>query len=713
MVRFRDTSLPMAADPRTPASEAPGGTFPAPPALDRKDLAAFDLIPQGVVVTRPSDGLFLYVNAAAAGVLGRPPEELVGRRRASELYERPERRSEVVQEVAEAGTPEEVALLRPDGRRVWVLLTLRQALFDGEPCLLCSVVDVTHRLGIEAELRQSQDRLAIVGAMARSIRAGLSRVRVAEVAVERTAEILSSELRVCCALLDELGEARVLASHGPPSMPSLEGRVVDLSLAPAYLEALVEGRPFVTEDALDDRRLADVRESLAPLGCRAFVDAPLFGGAELVGVFCIAAAEPRAFSQHEVETLREVASYLSGALHDAQLQEERREHEAFQRELLHADRLKSIGQLAAGVAHEINNPAAFVSANLDALRTAVRRASRQASDDGGPLDLREMGRILHECEVGLHRIASVASQLRAFARVERDELETTDLNGLVEGACAMVRNEVRARGTLVTELGNVPLVVACPGKISQVLVNLLVNAAHALPEGDVEANRIVVRTRRQGDQVTITVEDTGSGMDERVRARIFEPFYTTKPRELGTGLGLSLSAEIVRQHGGEIEVSSAPGQGSTFSVSLPIGQVRPSSLQGLAVPNVEAGRRRLRVLAVDDEELLLRSLERTLGRRHELVTALGGRAGLAAMEGDDRWDVVLCDLMMPDLDGQRLYETVARDRPQIARRFVFMSGGAFTPRTKEFVARVDRPVLHKPVRVQALETALARLVSSE
>jgi len=674
------------------------------PTVDPSELATLDVVPQGIAITRAGDGSFLYVNDAAVAALGHPRDALLGGLRAPDLYDRRERRAEVLR-AAEGGEVTEVALVTGDGRRVWLLLSLRRIRFGEEPAYLTSIVDVTERLGLEAELRQSRDRLAIVSAMARTIRAGLPPARVAEVAVERTAEVLSEGLRVCCALLDRRGEARVLASNGPDTLPSLEGARVDLSLAPAYFETLSARRPFLTEDALDDARLSDVRGALEPLGCRAFVDAPLFRGDDVVGIFCVASAAPRAWSQHEVRTLAEVAEYLSGAISDAQLYEERLRSQAVERELLHADRLKSIGQLAAGVAHEINNPAAFVTANLEALRSAVRRASRRGNSER--VDYREMSRMIQESEVGMHRIASVASQLRAFARVERDEVEATDLNTLVEGACAMVRNEVRARARLEIKLGALPQVSVDPGKISQVLVNLLVNAAQATPEGDAEAHRILVRTGRRRGRVVVTVSDTGVGMDEATQARIFEPFYTTKPRELGTGLGLSLSAEIVRQHGGELEVESAPGQGSSFSLLLPVGHLRPSAPPVLRSAGAGADARRLRILAIDDEELLLRSLRRTLGRRHEVVSAVGGRAGLALLtEPGASFDVVLCDLMMPDLDGQRLYEQVAARDPSLGNRFVFMSGGAFTPRAKEFVARVGRPVVHKPLRPAALEAIL-------
>ncbi|MFW5921518.1 MAG: ATP-binding protein, partial [Polyangiales bacterium] len=300
--------------------------------------------------------------------------------------------------------------------------------------------------------------------------------------------------------------------------------------------------------------------------------------------------------------------------------------------------------------------------------------------------------------------------LRVFSRVERDHVELVRLDELVADACTMASNEIRHRARLVRELGVVPPIHADPGKLTQVAVNLLVNAAQAIPDHGGTDHRVTVRTWDDGDGVVLEVQDTGVGIPEHVRERIFEPFYTNKPRGQGTGLGLSLSLEIVRQHGGEMTVHDSPGGGSLFRVRFPRDTgLRPShqpNSASLSQPPAKG-----RVLVIDDEQGLLRALRRVLRAEHDVVTATGGREALELLERDRGLDAVVCDLMMPDVDGVAVCEWLEKHAPELLARTALMSGGALTGRTRGFIDRTEIRLLEKPVPTDELKDVVRQLVS--
>ena len=262
--------------------------------------------------------------------------------------------------------------------------------------------------------------------------------------------------------------------------------------------------------------------------------------------------------------------------------------ESTQQQLLQSEKMAAIGQLAAGVAHEINNPVGFVHSNLGSLKQDIALLFKvidtyeQYLPDSGPAfaalqQVREeadlaylksdLPALLAESDEGLARVTKIVKDLKDFSHVDEAELQTADLNKGMESTLNVVWNELKYKAEVVREYGDIPLVQCMPAQINQVFMNLLVNAAHAIPEH----GTITVRSGREENGVWMEVQDTGKGMTPEVQKRIFEPFFTTKPVGKGTGLGLSLSYDIVvKKHGGRIEVRSAPGQGSTFRVSLPL-----------------------------------------------------------------------------------------------------------------------------------------------
>ena len=396
------------------------------------------------------------------------------------------------------------------------------------------------------------------------------------------------------------------------------------------------------------------------------------------------------------------------------------------------ERLRVIGRLAAGLAHEVNNPLTFVLANLESLREShqsIRRFLRKLG--GGLADGRRItpglferllveanmqeiiddaGEMLTDCYKGIHRIQDIARSLGTFSRADDEQAELIDLARVVDDGCAMVFNQIRYRARLVKRFEPIPMVSAYPGRIVQALVNMLTNAVEAIDGGTYEKHRIVVSARLDEDHVVLGVRDTGVGIDEVNRHRIFTPGFTTKAHEGGMGLGLSLCKRVAEEHGGRVAVHHLADHGTLFELIVPVETgLEPVEPRRDSRPLSEVPTERVRILIVDDDAMVLSALRRRLQRRYEAVTVLGGEEALARLDEDPRFEAIICDLTMPEVDGKSFYERIVRDHPRLADRIVFMSGGAFTPRLRKFAASVSNPVLQKPITRQHLESALASL----
>jgi PAS domain S-box-containing protein len=379
--------------------------------------------------------------------------------------------------------------------------------------------------------------------------------------------------------------------------------------------------------------------------------------------------------------------------------------------LMRTERLAALGTLLAGIAHEMNNPLTFALLGIEQATAVLQQ----------PLPSREgverLRHILADVGHGIDRVAAVVRQLRVSSRPDTEQRELVDLRTVIQSALRVAQNEIRHRAHLASELGElgqVGPVAGSPQQLEQVFLNLLLNATQALPEGRAD-NQIRVSLRRDSHECVIAeVWDNGVGIDPSLLRRVFDPFFTTKPVGLGMGLGLSICHGIVTSHGGTITVDSGPDQGTTFRVTLPLArpheQVAPAPelVAGAAAasPEHENARPR-RVLVIDDEALLCRMVRRMLQARFDVTLATGAHEALSRLESDPGlYDIVLCDLMMPDMTGMDLYEMVAARHPALAQRFVFMTGGAFTPRATEFLAKMSAPLLEKPFDANSLHTAI-------
>jgi signal transduction histidine kinase/CheY-like chemotaxis protein len=384
---------------------------------------------------------------------------------------------------------------------------------------------------------------------------------------------------------------------------------------------------------------------------------------------------------------------------------EQRKLEAYARQ---AARLEAVALLAAGVAHEINNPLTYVLEGLVHLEEELasllppRPDLLEAAHDGGE---------------GVRRIREVVQSLRALSNPKLAARTRVDPRRELESALLLASNELRHRAQVVTRLDPTPAVEASPHELGRAFLSLLVNAAAAGAGGGADGATITIGCGEDGQGwAFVEVQDTGQGMTPEVLERVFEPFYSTRPRAIGDGFGLALAHSVVTGLGGRVEVTSKPGVGSTFRVCLPpVGA--HGSAEAKAAPAAPAApgagpARRWNVLVVDDEPKVARAAVRCLGDGCTVTTRGSGVEVLELLAGGAAFDVVLCDLMMPAMTGHQLHQHVAARWPAQASRFVFLTGGVFTPEAQAFLDRSGCPRMEKPFEAAALRAEVERIASA-
>ncbi|MBK7585986.1 MAG: response regulator [Myxococcales bacterium] len=397
-----------------------------------------------------------------------------------------------------------------------------------------------------------------------------------------------------------------------------------------------------------------------------------------------------------VAEVQKVAIEFDGAPAEALLARDVTERNDVTARMMELDRMVAVGTLAAGVGHEINNPLAYVAANLEELRFKLRPPTQVDA---------ETRSLVEDSLKGTKRIRDIVQAISAFSR-SGAERHSTSLAEAVQSAVAMAGNEIRHRARLELDHRGELYVVANEAELAQVILNLLVNASQAVRDGGPESNRIHVRTFGRDGRAICEVTDTGIGMSPEVVARIFDPFFTTKPVGEGTGLGLSICRQTLRALGGEIEVESQPGVGSTFRMVLPVSEAVTEPIRLVKTPS-EPMTRRLRVMLVDDESDLVRALARPLRREFELTECASADDALEHLARSADYDVIVTDLMMPGKSGMDLYALINENYPRLAPRVLFTTGGAFTAEAKTFCAEMAGRVLSKPVVAAELRHRIA------
>jgi PAS domain S-box-containing protein len=614
-----------------------------------------ELVREGIGVT-DVEGRWTYANRRLEEMLGYGPGEMLGQPVVDVMDADGRTRNEARAQDRRRGISGsgETRIVRRDGKEIWVK-------FDSIPVVsesggysgsLTVVFDITERRTIEDQLRRSEEQLLEAQALAH-IGTGEWDLRTNQVTC-------SAEL---CRILDvsegELGSATGLV-HYERIHPEDRARI-----RAEIQEGIARRMPFTFTYRL---LRAD-------------------------GI-CFLHAWTRVICDESGAPIRAVATIQDVT--------ERKQVEA---RLLLADRMVSIGTLAAGVAHEINNPLTYIVSNLELAAEAVEEMS-----GGGPSpQFDQLAAMVAEARQGGERVRKIVRGLKTFSRADEERRAVLDVREVLEVAASMANNEIVHRARLVKDYGETPAVFADEARLGQVFINLLVNAAQALPDGRAETHEICISTRSdEAGRAVIEVRDTGRGMSPEVRVRVFDPFFTTKPIGVGTGLGLSICHGIIAALGGEITVESEVGKGTVFRVALPaasaVAAPPDAKPTDAALPAAQG-----RILVVDDDARVGKTLSRTL-RGHEVTVLTDAREAAARVAAGERFDLVFCDLMIPEMTGMDLHAELARTNPDLASRMVFVTGGAFTEAAMEFLDRVPNERIDKPFDAESLRTLVQRLL---
>ena len=369
-----------------------------------------------------------------------------------------------------------------------------------------------------------------------------------------------------------------------------------------------------------------------------------------------------------------------------------------QQRLLLAERMSAIGTLTASIIHEIKNPLTFVWNHLRALRKSGSSLPAEAAE------------ALEEAYDGAERIRIISNEIGILSHGgDGAELESVNLKQALDSALRIAQPEIQHRASVVREYEEGRIFVrGSRTRVSQVFLNLIVNAAQAIEPGDKAQNTITIRARSTDKgHVCIEVQDTGPGIPPQLLRRIFDPFVTTKAAGRGTGLGLSICRRIVHSLEGTIELRSHPGQGTVARVVLPKA-ARSQRPLTVPPPSMSAIRRavggKLSILVVDDEPVIARLIQKALVD-HDVTTAGDGREAVALM-GEKAFDVILCDLIMPEMTGMDVYRAALQRATPMNDRIVFMTGGAFTQRARDFLESVPNMRIEKPFDLGHLERTI-------
>src|SRR5213594_3158392 len=454
------------------------------------------------------------------------------------------------------------------------------------------------------------------------------------------------------------------------------------------------------DDLATERRFA-VPAHLTAHDIQAGVAVPLGVRDQPIGVLAVYYRAPRRLSDEEGRVLASIAHQTAMAIEKArlygELQARLRELQQTQDQLIQADKLKALGTLLSGVAHELNNP----------LSTILMSAQLLRASDGLPQAARERaGAIESECG----RASRIIRELLAFARRRPPERRRIDVNDVVRDVLQLHGPDLALRRVrVVTDLGTtLPKIAADPYQLQQVLLNLFTNAAHAMSAKGRDGV-LLVRTAESGKGVRIVVEDNGPGIPPEHLRQVFDPFFTTKPVGEGTGLGLSLCIGIIEAHDGRMTVENVSTSGARFTIQLPIGQ------HVGAIEDTPSGGGRARsadILVIEDEPALRSVFVEVLTLHgHRTVAAATGHAAVESLARDS-YDVVILDLRLPDIDGKAVWQWITRHRPALAGRVVFMTGDTLSPGSHRFLKEAGRPVLPKPVAMDQLHRMVDTVLQS-
>jgi len=591
----------------------------------------------------------VYTNRAAAEVLGYPVEQVVKMPPMMPIAPDEMPKILALRERFKRGealpSMIDTVVIGKDGRRIPVEVGLAMTSFQGHPVTVAFVRDVTRRKDVESELRESEQRFRSLAEAAPDTITVISEGRFVY-ANPRTAELMGFE--------------------SPEEFMK---------------------RPLVELVVPEDRRRMGERIARA------------LGGETLPPSEYRGIHKDGSIVTLEISSMTVTYGGKPAVLAIGRDVQARKEREA---EMIRTDRLAAIGQLAAGVAHEINNPLSYVLLRLDRMRHGLAElvdqvpAARRVADN------------VHDALEGAERIRDVVSDLLSFARLQDEAPAPLDLRMVLESALKLASHAIGSTAALECELAGVPVVHSNRARLGQVFLNVLLNAAQAFGRRDPTRDKIRVELTRDGaDHVRVDVIDNGDGIPPEHLDRIFEPFFTTKSAGRGTGLGLAITKSIVDDLGGEIGVTSKLGTGTAVSIRLPIGAPVVRKAAGDEAPPDAREHTRSRVAIIDDEAALARALADALGEEHLVEVYTDSRVAFDALSHQS-YDVVVCDLLMPGMTGMELFQRIVERHPSYEARFLFITGGLATPAAAAFADTHEADILAKPFDVDLLRGAIAQ-----
>ncbi len=613
----------------------------------------------GLIVTtaRTLDVKTLYVSDAAVEILGHTRERLLAvptlALAAPDALEKLQRLSERLA----AGDPIpprlETVAKRSDGSGVPVEVTLSEVEVDGKPVAVAFVIDITHRKLAEEALQRSEARFQ------RVIESAPEAVWIIDAKGLVYANAAAVRLFGFQSAAEVIGKDPRAFAH-PDDVPIIEHR---------------------------SRVMLGQSQQLPPHEYRA----------------------RRKDGSTIVLEVSSIAIQYGGRAAVLSFGRDVTDRKQIEMRLLQADRLAALGLLAGGMAHAINNPLTYVLLNLEHLarRLPLLKQDRSLLPDA-------MAR-LKETHHGAERIAAVVRQMRTFSRSDERTRGPVDVRLVLDQTVAMVGNEIRHRGRLITEYRDAPPVMASEARLEQVFLNLLVHAAQSIPEGEAQRGEVrIVARAEEPDRVVVEVSDNGPGAEPAQIERLFEPFGAAGPAAARGRLGLSIVNSIVNALGGSMDVRSRPGEGTTYRVELPAA--RPATPRPSPPPRSDhsptSSAPSARILVVDDDSGVGSALGLMLGEDHDVTSVTSVREALPLLlKSTMDFDVVFCDLMMPELTGVDLFEALRMNRPGEEKRLVFMTGGAYTAEADQFLARVPNARVEKPFDLHAVRALLREVMT--
>ncbi len=379
-------------------------------------------------------------------------------------------------------------------------------------------------------------------------------------------------------------------------------------------------------------------------------------------------------------------------------------------QLQQSDNLASIGRLAAGVAHEINNPLTYTSVNIELTLDELQK-TEQFSSNSPVID--KIKKMLLDAKEGVQRVRTIVMDLKTFSRSASVSKEVLNIDKPLNSAIKMAKNEIRHRATLELNLNATPKIMANESRLAQVFLNLLVNAAQAIPMGNAEKNFIRVSSNiDENGNAKIEISDTGAGMTPEIIEKIFDPFFTTKAVGEGTGLGLSICHSIIASYNGRISVNSTVGKGTTFTVVLPPTQVTEKTKQESTSQNIKVTSTHKNIVVIDNEITLSTAINQSLKSLYQVKVFNNCKEALEYVLSKEAGtiDLILCDLMMPSFTGIDLYRSLEKSKSEILNKIIFMSGGALTEEMQTFMDQMKNRTLIKPFTIEELRGAVGRTI---